>query len=118
MSSSYARGTNQYKTKKKSKFRVLFYWLIVIGIVIAISKYGVVKPIKHLIDQYNAKTETVSKQKDICEGDAGCQAKIENLAAQTLLQNQIKQVRNEYEAKLADLEGRLAEKKAEALSLK
>lgn len=116
MSSPYARGTNQHKSKRKVK--VLFRWIIVLAVIVAIAKYGVLNPVKHVIDQYSAKTEVTSQQKDICAGSAACQAKIENLAAQTLLQEEIKKVRNEYEAKLADLEGRLAEKKAEALSLK
>ena len=107
----YAIGSNQHK--KKRKWKVVRNWAILIVIVWGLVVIGT----DTLKSSKMAPKSIVSSQKDICAGDSQCQAKIENLASQTLLQKQIDQTKEEYDQKLKDLEARMETLRQEELSL-
>lgn len=109
----YRQGTNQYKKKRKSKLKVIYRWIAIIVIITFI-----VNLIRDSIKTpYNDPGTMQTSSKDICAGNENCQAKIENLASQTLLDAKIKETKAKYDAELKDLNGQMEVLRSQELSL-
>lgn len=106
-------SNGRYKKKQRVVViltRILLFVLFLWGVAVIFG------PIKPKIDRTEV-VHTQDSQTDICMENESCKAKIENLAAQTLLKQEIDTLTREYETKLAELEGKLEQKRQEELSL-
>lgn len=106
----YRKKNGQFK--KKSKAKVVFNWILLIGTAILIVKLFV----EPLITSQNAPERTFTTQKDICAGNEKCTLKIENLAKQTLLQDKMDKEKADYEVKMKEYNAQMETLRAEELS--
>lgn len=97
--------------KRKSKARVILNWIIIALVMVIVISLVVPKTDRTEV------LDTKNTQTDICIENESCKAKIENLAAQTLLKQEIETLTKEYESKLAELEVKLEQKRQEEMSL-
>lgn len=99
------------RNQKKSRSKKWIFWLIIIGVIILLIKQ--IHREKLPIIQGE---QITNGQMEECLKNDFCQKKVENLAAQTLLQQQMDAVKAEYDTKIKALETQLEEKRKEELS--
>lgn len=110
---------NNGQFKRKSKLKVVLNWigvLIVIGLIAYIAHYTM-QWARTIIPKDQVTEISKTSHTEECMKDAKCKARIENTAAQLILQREIDDKKRVYEATMNSLEQRMEELRKQELSL-